>query len=90
MNLTILDATGDWLINSSTYAAFIDPTNGNRFEPGVPTKAVVTDWVKGQPVLKPWVNEQELAEKAAAEAAAAEAAAAAAAAAPAPAPAPKK
>lgn len=51
MDIKILDSQGVWLINTSTYAAFIDPTNGARFEPGVVTKATHTDWVKGQPVL---------------------------------------
>lgn len=47
----VYDEAGSWIINSGVFT-FVDPTNGNRFDPGVKTKAPVTDWIKGQPVLK--------------------------------------
>lgn len=55
----IYDESGNWIVNSSQFA-FVDPTNGCRFEPSVRTKALVTAWVKSQPVLK--VEEPEVVE----------------------------
>lgn len=74
----ILNTSGEWFINIASFG-FVDPTNGNRFDPQIPTKADATDWVKSQDaVIKPWVDptngEAEKAEAAAAaEAAKAEA-----------------
>lgn len=66
----ILNSSGEWLINIAQFG-FVDPTNGNRFDPQVPTKADVTDWVKSQDaVIKSWTDptngEAEAAEAAAA------------------------
>lgn len=52
----IHDNSGEWLVNTCQYT-FVDPTTGCRFEPGVPTKALRSDWVKGQGVIKPFVVE---------------------------------
>lgn len=64
------DDKGEWLVNIAKFP-FVDPEAGSRFEPNVPTKAKVTDWVKAQEaVIKPWVDPAEAnaeAEKAAAE-----------------------
>ena len=51
----ILDKDGSWFVNKGSFP-FIDPTNGNRFEPETPTKAAVTIWVKSQPALVAWVD----------------------------------
>ena len=51
MDLKIFDINGKWLINSGAFP-FVDPTNGCRFEPNVPTQAPVTDWTKAQPSIK--------------------------------------
>lgn len=66
----ILNSSGEWFINVAQFG-FVDPTNGNRFDPQVPTKADATDWVKSQEaVIKPWTDptngEAEAAEAAAA------------------------
>lgn len=36
---------------SSAAFAFVDPFSNTRFEPGVPTRAPVTEWTKAQPYL---------------------------------------
>ena len=51
----ILDKDGSWFVNKGSFP-FIDPTNGNRFEPETPTKAAATIWVKSQPALVAWVD----------------------------------
>ena len=72
----IFDTKGVWLVNLAKFS-FVDPENGCRFDPHVPTQAPETAWVKAQAsVIKPWVDPTEAnaeAEKAAAEAAQAEA-----------------
>ena len=49
----IFDVSGVWLVNKAKFA-FVDPTTGARFEPEVPTQAVQTEWVKGQPTISLW------------------------------------
>ena len=72
----IFDTKGVWLVNLAKFS-FVDPENGCRFDPHVPTQAPETAWVKAQEaVIKPWVDPSEAnaeAEKAAAKAAQAEA-----------------
>ena len=72
----IFDTKGVWLVNLAKFS-FVDPENGCRFDPHVPTQAPETAWVKAQEaVIKPWVDPTEAnaeAEKAASAAAAAEA-----------------
>jgi hypothetical protein len=67
----IFDTKGVWLVNLAKFS-FVDPENGCRFDPHVPTQAPETAWVKAQEaVIKPWVDPSEAnakAEKAAAEA----------------------
>jgi hypothetical protein len=67
----IFDAKGVWLVNLAKFS-FVDPENGCRFDPQVPTQAPETEWVKAQEaVIKPWIDPteaNEAAEKAAAEA----------------------
>lgn len=48
----IYDSNGKWYVNKGSFD-FVDPTTGNRFSPGIPTQAVETEWIKGQPVLEP-------------------------------------
>lgn len=54
----IHDATGTWWINSAAFP-FVDPTSGCRFDSQVPTQTKVTDWMKTQPVIKPYVDPNE-------------------------------
>ena len=67
----IFDTKGVWLVNLAKFS-FVDPENGCRFDPHVPTQAPETAWVKAQEaVIKPWVDPTEAnaeAEKAAAAA----------------------
>jgi hypothetical protein len=58
----IFDAKGVWLVNLAKFP-FVDPENGCRFDPHVPTQALETAWVKSQEsVIKPWVDPAEAAE----------------------------
>lgn len=54
----IYDADGTWWINTSAFP-FVDPTSGCRFEPQVPTRAKVTDWMKTQPVIQVFTDPNE-------------------------------
>lgn len=47
MDFKVADKNGSWLISSARFP-FVDPESNTRFEPGVATKATVTDWVKTQ------------------------------------------
>lgn len=52
MNLrNIHDTSGVWLVNKASFP-FVDPETGARFEPGVPTQAVKSSWVKSQKVIE--------------------------------------
>lgn len=51
--MKIVDKEGKWFVNSSQYP-MVDGENGTRFEPGEPTKATETGWVKAQAVLNPF------------------------------------
>lgn len=69
----VQDPKGVWLINIAKFG-FVDPTNGTRFDPQIPTQAELTDWVKSQDaIIQPWVDpaEEEAQKAALAEAAAA-------------------
>lgn len=52
----IVDTKGKFYVNTGAYA-FVDPTQGQRFEPGVHVQIVQTAWMKEQPVLKEVVAE---------------------------------
>ena len=53
------DSKGEWLVNLAKFS-FVDPESGCRFDPNVPTKAKVTDWIKAQDaIIKPWVDPAE-------------------------------
>ena len=54
----VVDEKGSWYVNVGAFA-FTDPTTGVRFEPQTPMKVVASEWVKGQPVLKPCKLEGE-------------------------------
>lgn len=55
-NLKVYDPKGQWFVNTGKFS-FVDPTNDCRFDPGVPTQVLQTDWVKAQSaVIKPWVD----------------------------------
>jgi len=43
----VVDADGEWFASKAQYP-MIDPEGGARFEAGVPTRAVRTDWVVKQ------------------------------------------
>jgi hypothetical protein len=51
----VYDPSGSWLINNGSFP-FQDPETGSRFEPGVPTQALKSEWVKSQPVIGDWAN----------------------------------
>jgi len=59
----VVDEKGSWYVNVGEFA-FTDPTTGVRFEPRTPMKVVASEWVKGQPVLKPCKLEDESEEEA--------------------------
>lgn len=51
----VVNKTGEWFINRALFR-FVDPTNETNpvvFEPGVPTKVIQTDWMKGQELIVP-------------------------------------
>ena len=55
----VQDPKGVWLVNVGAFT-FVDPTNGTRFDPQIPTQASLTDWVKTQDaIIKPWVDPAE-------------------------------
>lgn len=47
----VIDEDGKWITNKGAFN-FTDPGTGNRYEPGLPTKAKVTDWILTQSVLE--------------------------------------
>lgn len=49
--MKIVDKNGEWFINTGIHR-FNDPESNTLFEPGVPTKATATVWLKKQPVIK--------------------------------------
>jgi hypothetical protein len=42
----VVDKTGKWLVSKAIYT--MCQPGGHRFEPGVPTKIDVDEWIKGQ------------------------------------------
>jgi hypothetical protein len=65
--MKIQDPKGVWLINQGSFR-FSDGENGTIFEPGEPTKALRTQWVKDQTVIVRCVDPtQENGEEAQAE-----------------------
>lgn len=56
MNLrNIHNSDGVWLVNKASFP-FVDPETGARFEPGVPTQALKSAWVKSQKVIEDFVE----------------------------------
>jgi hypothetical protein len=51
-NLNIIDRDGEWFVHRGLFR-FVDPTNGNFFEPGLPTKVIKTDWMASQELIVP-------------------------------------
>jgi hypothetical protein len=49
--MKIANPQGTWYTNTAMHA-FNDPDSMTVFEPGIPTKATPTEWLKGQPVIK--------------------------------------
>lgn len=47
----IVDPKGKFYVNTGSFP-FVDPTQGQRFEPGVHVQIVQTAWMKEQPVIK--------------------------------------
>ncbi len=48
--MKIADASGKWY-QSAAHFNLVDPESGTCFEPGEPTRATATAWVKGQPAI---------------------------------------
>lgn len=49
----IANPKGKWYVNTGNYR-FVDPESGTAFDPGEPTKATETEWLKLQAdVIKP-------------------------------------
>lgn len=61
----VFDSKGSWFVSQAQFP-FVDPTNGCRFEPGVPTQTTQTEWMKDQPMIKVWKDPEAPAEKPAA------------------------
>lgn len=49
--MSVINKSGVWLVNRAQFALH-DPESSTRFEPGEPTKATLTDWVKAQPTIQ--------------------------------------
>lgn len=48
-----------FFINTAQFV-MVNALTGQRFEPGEPTKAELDDWIKGQEVIKPFVDDEDL------------------------------
>lgn len=46
-SFNVVDSDGSWYVNKGVYP-IIDAEGGARFEPGVPTRAIGTQWVENQ------------------------------------------
>lgn len=49
--MKIADNSGTWYVNRAQFPMF-DSDSKTRFEPGEPTKATVTAWLKAQPTME--------------------------------------
>lgn len=58
MDMLVIDRKGEWFVNTGAFP-FTDPTSGVTFTPGRPTCVNPTPWMKGQPVLQPWVDSED-------------------------------
>lgn len=47
-DIKIADSSGEWFMNTSLFRMH-DPESNTYFEPGIPTKAKVTEWLTGVP-----------------------------------------
>ncbi len=54
--LLVVDKEAGWFVNIGAFS-FTDPSTGVCFEPGVETQVKQSDWMKGQPVIAPVVQE---------------------------------
>ncbi len=45
--MKIIDKAGEWFMNTSQFR-YVDGTNGNIFESGVPTKVKPNEWLESQ------------------------------------------
>lgn len=57
MDMKIIDGDGEWIVNTGgfripDYDRAQDGSDMVYYEPGVPTKVVISDWIKGQVVLE--------------------------------------
>jgi hypothetical protein len=50
-NQVVIDISGKWFTNTGSFP-FQDPISGHRFEPGIPVKLKLNDWILSQPVIK--------------------------------------
>jgi hypothetical protein len=47
-DIKIADSSGEWFMNTALFRMH-DPESDTYFEPGIPTKARVTEWLTGVP-----------------------------------------
>ena len=47
----IVDDKGEFFVNTSEFP-FVDYSTGVRFEPGVHTKVLQSEWMRNQPVIQ--------------------------------------
>lgn len=47
-DIKIADSSGEWFLNTALFRMH-DPESDTYFEPGIPTKAKVTEWLTGTP-----------------------------------------
>jgi hypothetical protein len=53
MEMKVVHKDGEWFVNTAVFR-FVDPTNEADpviFEPGVPTKVRLTEWIASQPMI---------------------------------------
>lgn len=51
-DMTVIDKDGDWYVNRALYRFPHGTREGVVFESGVPTRVVLDDWIKGQPLIE--------------------------------------
>ena len=54
-------AEASWFLNTAQFP-FVDPTSGVRFEPRIPVRTLLTDWMKSQPTIEAYKFPEEVKE----------------------------
>lgn len=53
--MQVIDKSGEWVVNTSQFR-MVDPTHGEGnlmiLEPGIATKVIKTDWMRGQDMIE--------------------------------------